>query len=695
MQKEEAIEYYLQAGYRIFPVNGKVPAHKGWQNVKENPFLDIKSFTKNYGICLQSDDLVIDVDVSEKKDGTTKKGRASFDALVKATGLRFKDTFGVRTGTGGFHFYFKKPKDLHIKETWRNYPDIEFKSRGRYVVGAESIHPKTHEPYKIVVGSVLDVKDAPTALLDLIKHAPVDLSDVSAITKFADDEQSILRCKSYLNIADAAIEGEGGDKQTYMVACRCREFGLAPQTALDLMIEIWNPKCVPAWDLEELRTKVYNAYSYDTTPLGHNHPETAFKDIPAREKKEKNYWATEVRKDGTRKAHIHNTYCYINETDELRGLFKYNLFTDTIEFNRVPPWYAPDKPVVPWVDNDAILLKHLFTTRQKYEARVSDIHEGVFVYSHKRAYHPLKDYLNGLKWDKKERIGTWLHDYAGVKDDEYSREVGAKTLLGAIKRVYEPGCKFDTVLVLEGEQGAGKSRLITAMGKDWYGDIHLDPHNKDTVAAMRNKWIIELSEMAFTKKAEVNAMKSFLSRNTDRHRLSHRRDAEDYPRQCIFIGTINPDQVGYLTDNTGNRRFWPVSIPEGFKVKVDKMENNIDQIWAEAVYKYKHESVDLHITDDRIDAMAQAEAKKRTPVDEWLSTVEYWLNNFKVNGEQIKHVSSIDIWSDCLNGVPRNIKRMDQVRITNIMRELKWKKGTYSDDGKSKYGYTRPRRQEE
>ncbi|MCP4987096.1 MAG: hypothetical protein GY928_13925, partial [Colwellia sp.] len=377
MQKTEAIEMYLRHGYALFHLTGKAYPIKGWQNAKRNPFINPKKFTQNYGVNLQTDDLIIDVDVSKKKDGTLKKGRESLQKLIDDTGLDISKTFIVQTGTGGFHIYFKKPEDIQVKETWkRTYPDLEFKSRGRYVVGAECVHPDTLKNYIIKRGSLSDVHTAPTELLEKITYKPISFEGIQGLKKYTDDPQAISRAKKLLEMSNISVEGEGGDGQAYVIACRVRGFGVSPQMALDLMLTYWNDRCEPPWDVDELKTKVFNAYSYDTAPQGVNNPEIDFKDveidpnIPG----EKDFiWATSLRKDNTRVKHIQNTNCYINL--EFGTLLKYNLFTDEIEFAEVPSWYPADKTLVPWADNDAVFIKHHLATMQKYDVNVQGIHE--------------------------------------------------------------------------------------------------------------------------------------------------------------------------------------------------------------------------------------------------------------------------------------------------------------------------------
>ncbi len=693
MQKEKAIKEYLQAEYRLFSVNGKIPAIKEWQKTSINPFASPADFPKNFGINLTSEDLVIDIDVSEKKDGTEKQGRTSFNKLAKDICCDCSNTLAVKTGSGGIHFYFKKPPGVKVQERWPEYPDIEFKSVGRYVVGAGSIHPDTKKEYKIVQGEITQVKEAPTKLLELIKKEAHKKPKTQGIETYTDDEQTLQRCRQYLSMAKPAVEGSGGDQDTFIVACRCRSFGISPHATLELLLEGWNKRCDPPWEPGDLQTKIDNAYAYDTAPLGVKSPKSDFDGIPV---KKKYVWIGKTRKDGVRPTCLKNTVNYLDIDPELNNLFKFNMFSEEIEFTRAPIWYPERKPLVPWTDGDAIQLKFHLASKQLYDANVKLIHEATYIEASLNSYHPLRDYLTDLSWDGIPRIDTWLIDYASVADTEYTRIIGQKTLLAAVARVFDPGCKFDNILVIEGSQRIGKSRLIDALGKEWYGDLVVDPHSKDTIADMRNKWIIELAEMETVRKVDVNAFKRFLSCRVDRTRLSYRINSEDYPRQCIFIGTINPEEgCGYLRDTTGNGRFWPVEV--NGPVRVDKMEEDVDQLWAEAVSRYKNGETDLHIADEGIREFAEREAEKRRSIDPWHFIIKNWLNTPTHEVGVRMHTSGEQVFVEALDGIKTRFNRPEQSRIAIVMRDLGWRKGTYrcKTAKRTLNGYLRPKPVEE
>jgi predicted P-loop ATPase len=299
------------------------------------------------------------------------------------------------------------------------------------------------------------------------------------------------------------------------------------------------------------------------------------------------------------------------------------------------------------------------------------------------AYHPIRQYIGSTQWDGVKRLDTWLHKYCGAADNAYTAAVGRKTIVAAIARVFDPGHKFDYCLVLEGDQGIGKSTVCAIFGGKWYGDIILDPHSRDTIDMMRGKWFIELSEMEVTRRSDVQALKAFVSRTSDRTRLAYARSADDFPRQCIFIGTINPDGMGYLSDTTGNRRFWPIKC--GAKIDMAGLKGVRDQILAEALVMYKRHE-ELFLAGDVL-KYAEIEQSERMCLDPWKDAILSWLDG---PGAEVSELTVAQIWELVLGGAIKSITRGDQTRIGRIFTELGWYKYRPVRGGSQTKVYAKP-----
>lgn len=201
-------------------------------------------------------------------------------------------------------------------------------------------------------------------------------------------------------------------------------------------------------------------------------------------------------------------------------------------------------------------------------------------YAHRRTYHPVRDYLSAQRWDGVPRLDGWLSRYGGAEDNEYVRAVASIVLIAAVRRVRQPGCKFDEVPVLEGVQGGNKSGAVRtlAVRDDWFVDsLPLGADSKVVMEQIAGGWLIEFAEMSGLNKSDVENVKSQVARQYDKARMSYGRLTTERPRQCVFFGTTNADQ--YLRDPTGNRRFWPVKVD---RFDLDALRRDRDQIWAEA-----------------------------------------------------------------------------------------------------------------
>ena len=234
--------------------------------------------------------------------------------------------------------------------------------------------------------------------------------------------------------------------------------------------------------------------------------------------------------------------------------------------------------------NDAgDILSSRFLRDFEFRATSAAIKSEIVAIAHEQTYHPIIDYLDGLVWDGNPRLDTMLRDYAEADDTEINREFGSKFLIAGVRRVKQPGVKFDTMLVFEGNQGTGKSSFaeILAVRNDWFcGSLSLRSDDKTKAELLPGAWIVEVQEMDGIRKASTHELKRFLSTRRDKYRRAYGRDARSYPRQCVIVGSTNDQK--YLFDQTGNRRFWPVRAGT---VQLDKLREDVDQLWAEAVVR--------------------------------------------------------------------------------------------------------------
>lgn len=682
----DIIQEFARAGYRIIPLEGKVPdVSKGtdWKTLPKDPNACRADYLGNYGVHAEKR-LIIDVDI--KKNAPGKK---SFKRLTEDAGLEKgweKSTFVVKTGTGGFHVYLDVPPNTEIGLLNPDYPGLEFRYGPFYVVGPESIHPENKEPYVIVFGHPGALQPVPEGLLKLILKKIVVTEGAQPEAGFVDDDPlNIERYKDLLAGMPEIPKGEGQTNSLYIVACRGHDLGLSRDKTKEIIKECYNSiKLIPPVEDHEIEHAVNSAYTYAKEKAGHLNVGAIFKTAEVGEKIDLGEIGFDYNtKTNTPLKTLNNAVNYLITLPQVRDAFRYNAFSGMIEINSNAPWYKERGSKGPNLsDEDIVLLKYFFTKTVKVEFSQQTVLEAVIVAGHKRHYHPIRNYLNSLKWDGKTRIDTWLSDYGHAVDNIYTRAVGRKTLCAAVKRVMEPGCKWDHVLIIEGDQGIGKSTACRILGRNWAGDMNLDPHSKDSVAMMLNKWVIELSEMTALRWADANALKSFITREKDTVRLAYERHAKDFPRQSIFIGTVNPEHIGYLKDITGNRRYWVVKF-NGL-VGLTGLEDNCDQLWAEARTVYDKEP--LYLTGEA-EKLQTLEAQARMPEDPMRGNVIKWIK---------ENPDVIEVTTDMILeyiGVPmKAITRSDQSRVAQSLVEMGWEKKLTREAGMFKTSFTMPKR---
>jgi predicted P-loop ATPase len=280
-----------------------------------------------------------------------------------------------------------------------------------------------------------------------------------------------------------------------------------------------------------------------------------------------------------------NVIMALEEAPDLFGMLQYDAFADQIRVCRQPPWVKGSVwKNRAWLDGDRIELQAWLQTEGLPVNKSAVVQDSVIATAQRSQFHPVREYLEGIraKWDGEYRIKRWLVTYLGGTDDvRYLEEIGPKFLIGAVARAMDPGCQMDTMLVLEGAQGLGKSSAVRALFNGWTSDVAHDMGNKDAAILIQGIWGAELSELTALAKSQIEACKAFISRRTDRYRPPYGRNAIDRPRQTVFIATTN--ECEYLQDATGGRRFWPVDCE---KIDVDALARDRDQLWAEAVTRY-------------------------------------------------------------------------------------------------------------
>lgn len=391
------------------------------------------------------------------------------------------------------------------------------------------------------------------------------------------------------------------------------------------------------------------------------------------------------------KNNLHNLMLILENDENLKGIV-FNQLADGMEIRGKVPWPHPAKF---WRDaDDAQLICYVDAAYGTFSARNYDI--AVTKAVDDRSYHPIREFFETLPdWDGVERADTLLIDYLGAEDTPYVRAVTRKELCAAYCRVYHPGIKFDSMIVLNGDQGIGKSTLIAKLGGEWYSDsLNLSDMNDKTAAEkLQGYWIMEIGELAGMRKADLDKVKAFISRQDDKYRASFGRRVTPHPRQCVFFGTTN-SQNGYLRDITGNRRYWNVKVPGSGKYKPwDMDEDTVKQVWAE-VMVYAKAGEKLYLPPE-LEAYAKEEQRAAMERDDREGLVQEYLDMLlpdtwdsmdvykrrdyvrdaddpmRPDGSVRRmEVSNMEIWCECFGKAKEDMKPSDSYSIAAIMERM-------------------------
>lgn len=414
-------------------------------------------------------------------------------------------------------------------------------------------------------------------------------------------------------------------------------------------------------------------------------------DLEAQDEEYDNSWVTqlEANSKGEYDNSANNLNIIIQNDQYLKNVFKLNIFDNKRYVTRSLPWRKVDN-MEPLRDVDYSGVRNYIECVYGIVSS-QKVDDALALEFEKKKFHPIVEYLKKLTWDGRKRIDTLLIDYFGAKDNAYSRAALRKMLCAAVARVFEPGVKFDTALILVGPQETYKSTFIKKLGKDWFSDTFTTVQGKESFEQLQGAWIIEMAELSGLKKAEVETIKHFISKREDQFRPAYGRVVETYRRQCVFFGTTNKDD--FLRDPTGNRRFLPIDVRPEFankSVPEDLTEIEIDQIWAEAYDLYK-KGEPLYMTGEE-DAIAKIEQHKHSEVDERRGLIEEYLNKLypsdwelmdivdrrswlespisKKGTIQKDFVCVAEVWCECLGKDKTDMSRYSTRELNDIIRAL-------------------------
>ena len=385
----------------------------------------------------------------------------------------------------------------------------------------------------------------------------------------------------------------------------------------------------------------------------------------------KGWEKTLVRRGGTLVGCSANVEIILSNVREWKDVIAFDDFVDGPTMLKKPDWEGWDlDQLEKWTDDHTASVRVYLARDHHLIASFSEVQEGVRRVARRKHVHPVRDYLKSLKWDKKKRLDEWLIKYAGVVDTVYARAVGAKFLISAIARVFQPGCIARAVPILEGEQLKGKSTLLRNLvpNEAWFLETGIDLGGLDSFQILRGKWLIELAELDSLARSELSRVKAYISNRFDTYRKSYGVGHNDYPRQCVFAGTTN--SMEYLKDDTGATRFWPVRIS---KIDIAGLVAVRDQLWAEAVARYKAGET-WYLDDPKVQAFHALEAEERRQADTWEPAIVKWLaDNRKESPENYEEgVTTYEILTKALEMEIGRTTRGDEMRVGSILRLLGW-----------------------
>ncbi len=376
---------------------------------------------------------------------------------------------------------------------------------------------------------------------------------------------------------------------------------------------------------------------------------------------------------GEPRALLANVITALRHAPEWMGV----LWSDEFALKTVARKDTPWGEVRTWGDRDDGLTAN-WLQHQDIRVPKEVAGQGVEIIAGDRTFHPVREYLESVTWDGTPRLHEWLNLHLGVAKTPYSAAVGARWLISAVARIFQPGCKADCCLILEGPQGIKKSTTLRTLAEPWFIDHVPDLGTKDSLIQVHSAWVIELAELESISRAEVGSIKQFISTQVDTFRPPYGKRSGDFPRQCVFAGSVNNNT--YLRDETGGRRFWPVKCLAA-AIDIDALTEVRDQLWAEAVYLY-FEGRTWWMDTPELSEMARVEQASRYEDDPWDEVIIRW-------ADLRDSVSIPEVLTECLEKRKDQWTQLDKNRVVRCLRSRGWERFHNGPRGAREWRYRR------
>ena len=489
-----------------------------------------------------------------------------------------------------------------------------------------------------------------------------------------DTTASVSIAKARLQAESPPIKDQGSTMKLYRAAAEIKELGVSVEMATAL-IGVWAEAggTYSRYD-DKIHHQVQSAYKYAQVkepiysptvfPAVDEELQGGIEAIVAKTLSSDS-WTNLLQRDknGRLVKNLFNVGVFFEHHPELKGRFARDIFAHKdLVMGKLDFYEWLDNEPIHYMEDAVTQSLRVWLAREcHFEPTVTDIQTALDHISRKNAFHPVKDYLESNVWDGKPRLRKWLTTYLGAPANEYIEQIGEMTLVAAVARIYEPGVKYDHMLILEGITGTGKSSVFNILGGQWFGEItKTDPSDKDMLMQCHGNWLLEWAELKSMRALDVRDLKSFITRQVDEFRRPYDRYTVPYPRRFILVGTTNDRE--YLQDETGARRFL---IAEAKNVDFSALKRDRNQIWAEAVVKYRA-GYKLYMPEHLKKAAAEV-ADQRYVDDAWEESINEFVTNTLKTSEFVKVK---EIWTNCLYGSERDCSRGVEMRIAKILKKM-------------------------